>query len=167
MIFEVKTGTTYNCTLERAFKTAMLSDLSKIHSGYIFMPKVTHVTNDENWGKAGSIKKVFVAKSLTQKGGFAFMDRIIQRKENDFWKIQVYDFQFWMMGFSKFDGEWKVKKLEEEKTEIEYTYWLHAENPLLYPLNWIFVKMFWKRYMKRVLENVRYMAVNKEPYLYS
>ncbi len=167
MVFNVKVSTIYSCSLERAFKSAMLSDLSKIHTGFIFMPKVTHVTKDENWGQPGSSKMVFVAKSITQKGGFAFMDRIIERVENDYWKIEVDDFQFWIMSFTKFVGEWKVLKLDENKTKIEYTYWLHAKNPILYPMNWLFVKIFWKTYMNRVLENIRRMTLNNEPYLYA
>jgi hypothetical protein len=48
---------------------------------------------------------------------------------------------------------------------IEYSYTLHSDVALLYPLNWLFAKTFWKIYMKRVLENVRKLAYNKEPYL--
>ncbi len=166
MIFKIKTETIYECSLERAFKTAMLSDLSKIHTGYIVMPKVSHTTEDENWGQPGSTKKVHVTKSLTQKGGYGSMDRILERIENEYWKIQVDEFQTWMLGFYKFVGEWRVTKLEKNKTLVEYTYWLHSNKPLLYPLNWLFAKLFWKSYMKRVLENVRKMTINKEPYLY-
>lgn len=42
MKFEIKIKTIYQCSLERAFKTPMLCDLSKIHTGYGIMPKVTH-----------------------------------------------------------------------------------------------------------------------------
>lgn len=167
MIFKVKTTAIYQCSLERAFKTAMLSDLSKIHTGFLFMPRVTHVTDDENWGQPGSSKKVHVAKSITQKGGFGSMDRIIERVENDYWKIQVDDFQTWTLGFTKFVGMWKVVKLSEKETKIEYSYELHSKSPLLYPMNWLFARLFWKTYMKRVLKNVRQMTLNKEPYLYS
>ena len=37
---------------------------------------------------------------------------------------------------------------------------------LLVSLNWLFVYVFWKQYMKRVIENVRKLAYNQEPYLY-
>lgn len=67
MITKTKISTIYECSLERAFKTPMLCDISKVHNGFIIMPKVTHCTNDENWGKPGFSKKVFAAKSLTQK----------------------------------------------------------------------------------------------------
>ncbi|MFK7972437.1 MAG: SRPBCC family protein [Bacteroidia bacterium] len=166
MIIKVSTSTTYTCSLERAFKTPMLCDLSKIHTGLGVMPKVTHVTDDENWGKPGSSKKVFVAKSLTQKGGFASVDHILEREENQYWKIQVDDFQSWMLGFYKFVGEWKTTEIEPNSILIEYVYALHAHSPLLYPFNWLFAKIFWKRYMKQVLANVENMALNNEPYQY-
>ncbi len=151
--------------MERAFKTPMLCDITKVHTGYGVMPKVTHCTDDKQWGKPGSSKKVYVAKSLTQKGGFASVDKVIERKENDYWKIEVSDFQAWMLGFYKFVGEWKTTELAPDSIQIDYTYTMHSKG-LLYPLNWLFTKLFWRRYMKRVLENILKMAENKEPYLY-
>jgi hypothetical protein len=65
----VSITTVYTCSLERAFKTPILCDVSKIHTGYGIMPKVTHCTDDEHWGKPGNSKKIFVAPSLLQKGG--------------------------------------------------------------------------------------------------
>lgn len=162
----MKVSSIYECSLERAFKTPMLCDVTKIHTGYGIMPKVTHITDDKNWGEIGSSKKIHVSKSLTQKGGFGSKDHILERVENDYWKIQVDDFQSWMLGFYKFVGTWKTTQIEEQKILVEYTYHLHANNPIFYPLNWIFVKTFWKIYMKRVLENVRQMAYNEEPYQY-
>lgn len=166
MITEVKVSTVYECSLERAFKTPMLCDVSKVHTGFGLMPKVTHTSDDNDWGKPGSSKKVYVAKSLSQKGGFASVDHIVERKENQYWIIQVDDFQTWMLSFYKFVGEWKTTQIEDEKIKIDYTYFLHSNNRLLYPFNWVFGKIFWKTYMKRVLENIREMAYNKEPYLY-
>ena len=166
MEITIKVSTTYACSLERAFKTPLLCDVSKVHTGYGLMPKVTHCTEDENWGQEGSSKKVFAAKSWTQKGGFVSMDKIFERRENSYWKFQVDEFQSWMLGFYKFVGEWKTTELEPNKILVEYTYTLHADKPLLYPLNWLFANAFWKIYMKRVLEKVRQLAYNSEPYKY-
>ena len=166
MITKTKVSAIYECSLERAFKTPMLCDVSKVHTGFGIMPRVTHTTNDENWGKPGSSKKVYAAKSFTQKGGFVSVDNILEREENQYWKIQVDNFQSWMLGFYKFVGEWKTTQLAPNKIMVEYTYSLHANIPLLYPLNWLFAKTFWKIYMRRVLENVRNMAYQDEPYLY-
>ena len=166
MIFKVKTSTIYECSLERAFKTPMLCNVSKVHTGFGIMPKVTHCTDDENWGKPGFSKKVHVAKSLTQKGGFGSMDKVLERVENQYWKIEVSDFQSWMLGFYKFEGTWTTTELKPNKIQIDYTYDLHANQPLFYSLNWLFAKLFWKRYMRQVLENIRGMAYDNEPYLY-
>jgi hypothetical protein len=160
MIFKVSTSTIYHCSLEKAFQTPMLGDVTKVHTGYGIMPPVTHTSDDENWGVPGSSKKVYAAKSLTQKGGYVSMDHVLERIENQYWKIQVDDFQAWMLGFYKFVGEWKTTELEPNKILIEYTYHLHANQPLLYPLNWLFARTFWKTYMKRVLENIRKMTLS-------
>jgi len=156
----------YECSLERAFKTPMLCDISKIHTGFGIIPKVTHTTEDKDWGKPGSSKKVYAAKSMTQKGGFASIDHVIERKEDQHWIIQVDHFQSWMLSFYKFVGKWETKECEDQKIRINYTYYLHSKNPLLFPFCWIFGKTFWKTYMKRVLENIREMAYNNEPYQY-
>lgn len=166
MEFKVQVKTIYHCSLERAFKTPMLCDVSKVHTGFGVMPKVTHCTEDEHWGKPGFSKKVFAAKSLTQKGGFVSSDKVLERIENSYWKIEVSNFQSWMLGFYKFVGEWQCTELSENTIQIDYTYTLHAKQPLLYPLNWLFVKSFWRIYMKRVLENIRRMIAAEEPYQY-
>jgi hypothetical protein len=144
----------------------MLCDISKVHTGFGLMPKVTHCSEDENWGQVGSKKKIYAAKSLTQKGGFVSVDHILERIENDYWKIQVDDFQSWMLGFYKFVGEWKTTEIAMDNVLVEYTYALHSDNLMFYPFNWLFAKTFWKTYMKRVLENVRQIAYDNEPYIY-
>ena len=166
MEIKVRVSTTYDCSLEQAFKTPLLCDVSKVHTGYGLMPKVTHCTDDENWGQVGSSKKVYAAKSLTQKGGFASVDKILERTENKYWKFQVDNFQSWMLGFYKFVGEWQTTEIEPNKILVEYTYTLHSNTALLYPLNWLFAKTFWTTYIKRVLENVRQLAYKNEPFKY-
>ena len=166
MTTKVTVKTIYNCSLERAFKTPMLCDVSKVHTGFGIMPRVTHCTEDASWGKPGGSKKVFVAKSPTFEGGESSIDKVIERIENKYWKIEVSDFKSWMLGFSKFIGEWRTTELKANEILIEYSYTLHSDMTWLYPLNWLFAKTFWRIYMKRVLENVRKMAYNNEPYQY-
>ena len=167
MEIKVTVSSIFECSLESAFKTPMLCDVTKVHTGYGVMPRVSHTTDDEDWGKPGSSKKVYVAKSLTQNGGFASVDTVLERVENQYWKIQVDQFQSWMLGFYKFVGEWKTTQIEPNNILIDYTYTLHSNSALLYPLNWIFAKTFWKTYMKRVIENIRKMAYSNEAYLYN
>ena len=166
MTTTVTVQTIYNCSLERAFKTPMLCDISKVHTGFGVMPRVTHCTEDATWGQPGGSKKVFAAPSLTFKGGESSVDKVIERRENEYWKIEVSDFKAWMLGFSKFVGEWKTSEIQENKVLIEYTYTMHSDIFWLYPLNWLFTKTFWRIYMKRVLENVRQLAYRNEPYQY-
>lgn len=166
MISRVAIYTIFNCSLERAFKAPMLCDVSKVHTGFGIMPRVTHCSDDENWGKSGFTKKVYVAKSLTQKGGFASVDKVIDRIENQYWKIEVSQFQAWMLSFSSFVGEWKTTEIAPNRIRIDYTYTMHSDWVLFYPLNWLFTKLFWRIYMKQVLENVRKLAEGNEPYLY-
>jgi hypothetical protein len=163
---QVRVTTVYDCSLERAFKTPMLCDVSKVHTGFGFMPKVTHCTDDENWGQPGSSKKVFAAKSWSHRGGFVSVDHVIERKENKYWKIEVNNFQSWMLGFTRFVGEWRTTEIEANKIAIEYTYTLHSNIAILYPLNWLFAKTFWKIYMRRVLAIIRQLIANQEPYMY-
>ena len=166
MISKVTVKTIYICSLERAFKTPMLCDITKVHTGYGFIPKVSHCIEDKNWGKPGYSKKVFVVPSVLQKGGWVSNDTVIERIENQYWKIEVNNFQSWMFGISKFVGEWKTTEIEKNKILIDYTYALHSNTKLLYPVHWLFTKTYWRIYMKRVVENIRKMAYNNEPYLY-
>lgn len=164
MTIRVTVTTIYNCSLERAFKTPLLCDVAKVHTGYGIMPKVTHCTDDENWGQVGASKKVYAAKSLTQQGGFASEDKVLERVENAYWRFEVSNFQSWMLGFSRFTGEWRTTETEAGKIRVDYTYTLHADVPLLYPLNWLFANTFWKTYTKQVLNNVKQLAYNNESY---
>lgn len=166
LISKVKTSIIYKCSLERAFKTPMLCDITKVHTGYGITPKVSHTTEDEDWGKINSSKKIHTAKNIMQKGGFNNIDNVLERVENKYWKIQVDNFQFNMFGFEKFVGEWQTTEIKPNEILVEYTYTMYSNNMLLFPLNWIFAKTFWRIYMQNVLKNIRKMAYNKEPYLF-
>lgn len=168
MNIRVTVITIYNCSLQSAFKSPMLCDVTKVHTGFWgMMPKVTNCTDDKNWGKPGYGKKIFVAKSLTQKGGWGFTDKVIERLENQYWKIELADFKFAMLGLTKFTGEWTTTEIEPNKILITYTYTLHSDIALLYPFHWLFAQTFWRTYMKQVLENIRQLAMSGEPYLYN
>lgn len=164
MEIKLKVTANYTSSLERAFKTPLLCDVSKIHTGYGLMPRITHCTDDHSWGQVNSSKKIHAATSLFHKGGFASVDTILQRIENNYWEFMVHDFQSPMLGFTKFVGGWKTTAIKPGNVLVEYTYILHAGSPLLYPLNWLFAHTFWKLYMKRILKIVEQLALNNEPY---
>jgi len=130
------------------------------------MPRVTKTTHDENWGKVGSIKNIYAAKSLTFKGGEVSTDEVLERIENKYWKVEVGNFKSWMLNIWKFTFEWTTTEIEPEKIQIQYDYTIHGKGILFIPLQWIFAKVFYKQYMKQVLENVRKMAEGNEPFLY-
>lgn len=111
-------------------------------------------------------KKVFVAKSLLQNGGWISNDTVIERVENKYWKIEVADFTIWFLGFTKFVGEWETTEIEVNKILIKYTYTLHSDTAFLYPIHWLFAKTFWRLYMKKVLKNIRVLTTINAPYLY-
>ena len=144
----------------------MLCDISKVHTGFFGVPKVTHSSEDEHWGKPGHFKKIHAAPNFIQKGGYAFNDTILERVENEYWLIEVSEFQSWMFGFERFVGKWETTLLAENTVRIDYAYALHSGSALLFPFHWIFAKTFWRIYMKRILRNVRAMAEGDEPYLF-
>ena len=166
MKIKVSVTAIFECELERAFKTPILCDVTKIHTGFGLTPRITHTSNDENWGKPGSSKKVYAAKSWTQKGGFVSVDNIIDRIDCKYWKIQVDQFQSWMLGFYKFVGEWKTTEIQPNKILVNYVYTLYSNSKLFYPLAWLFANLFWKKYLDRTIKNIRKLAYNNEPYLY-
>jgi len=158
--------TVFNTSLERAFKTPMLCDVTKIHTGYGITPKVTHCTEDETWGKKGGTRKIFMAKTSTFKGGEASMDKVLERVENEYWKIEIFDFKTASMGFEKFQGEWFTRQIKEGEVEIIYKYTMFSNSLLLYPFHWLFTKIIWRNYMRHVLENIKYLVKSEAPYLH-
>jgi hypothetical protein len=157
--------TIFRTTLERAFKSPMLCDVTKIHTGYGVTPRVTHCTEDETWGRVGGSRKVFMAKNLTFKGGESSLDKVLERKENEYWKIEIADFKTWSMGFYKFQGEWFTRQLPEG-VEVRYRYTMYSTSVIFYPFHWLFTKMVWRNYMRHALENVRALAEDGAPYLH-
>ena len=53
-----------------------------------------------------------------------------------------------------------IRSYRDRKTKNDY----ESQNFLVYECS--LEKTFWRIYMKRVLENIRQMACNKEPYQY-
>lgn len=158
--------TVFNTTLERAFKSPMLCDITKVHTGYGITPRVTHCTEDEAWGQAGGNRKVFMAKTFAFIGGESSLDTVLERKENEYWKIEISEFKTPSLGFEKFQGEWFTTPLETGKVLVRYRYTLFSNSVLLYPVHWLFTKLIWRKYMRHVLENIRKLVVSEAPYLH-
>ena len=166
MKFQISIQDIFDCSIERAFKTPMLSDVTQVHTGMGVMPKIVGTSDDADWGKVGSSKKVYAAASWFNKGGYVSKDHVLEREENRRWKIRVDDFQAWMLGFYQFEGTWETEFLAPNRTKVVYSYELFTRNILLYPLAWAFAHGFWKRYMRQVMENVKGMCMREEAYLF-
>lgn len=129
------------------------------------MPKVTHCTNDESWGKIGGTRIAHFAPGLLSKKGGTALDKVLERRENDYWKIEVGELDPPMLGIQKFVGEWTTKPNSDGTVTIIYRYTLHTKSALAYPFHWLLTKIAWRIYMRHVLENVRKMAEGNEPFL--
>ena len=87
----------------------------------------------------GSTKHVFAARSLTFAGGESSIDKVLERIENKYWRIEVSEFKSWMFGFDRFTGEWATKEIGETRFKLIIAILLHARGYFWYPLNWLFV----------------------------
>lgn len=153
-------------TLERAFKTPMLCDVTRIHTGYGLTPRVTHCEEDSTWGQIGGSRKIFMAKNIAFKGGEASLDKVLDRIEYQYWKIEISDFKTTSMGFEKFQGEWFTSELHNGNIEIIYKYTMFSKNLIFYPFHWFFTKVIWRNYMKHVMENILKLIREEAPYLF-
>jgi len=142
--FTTQIITIYNCSLERAFKSPMLCDIKKVHSGYLFMPKVTHCKNDETWGKVGGSRLCFFAPSLFSRVDGTALDTVLERKENEYWKIEIGDLSMPSVGIKKFQGEWTTVANLDGTVTIFYRYTLFTNSTFAYPFHWLFTKIFWR-----------------------
>jgi hypothetical protein len=159
-------STVFDTTLERAFKSPMLCDITRIHTGHGITPKVTHCTEDATWGQVGGSRKVHMARTPMFKGGEACLDKVLERRENSYWKIEVSDFRSWSMGFTKFQGEWFTDPLPDGNVQVRYRYTMFSNSVVFHPFQRLFTKTIWRNYMKHVLENIRELAKNEAPYFH-
>jgi hypothetical protein len=157
--------TIFHTTLERAFKTPMLCDVTRIHTGHWVTPRVTHCADDATWGQVGGSRRIFMARTPLFKGGEASIDRVLERRENAYWKIEITDFKTWSMGFTKFQGEWTTEAIAEKQVRVCYRYTMYSDSVLLHPFHWFFTKVIWRGYMRQALEHVRQLAMDEAPYL--
>lgn len=163
---QIKIQELFTCSLERAFKAPMLCDVLKVHTGYLFMPKALRVYNDDAWGTIGGTKEIVFARSIANPSEMVLHDRVLERIENKYWKIQVWQPNARLLFFSHFIGEWEVNQKNPNKISIVYSYTLHFSTFILFPFAWMFAHFFWKAYMGNVMRNIKSMAEGKEAFLY-
>lgn len=158
---------TFCCPLDRAFKTPILGDATKILTGYALIPATTHFTDDETWGKIGGHRIPHSSKNWLSKGGAVGIDTVLDRQENKYWKWAVTDFKQWSMGFTMFRGELFFSDNNNGTVAVKWVYTLFSENVFAYPFHWLFTKILWKGQMQVGIKNMKHLAETQAAYIYS
>lgn len=118
---------TFNCSLDRAFKTPILGDATKYLTGYGVIPPITKFSEDQSWGKPGGYRIPHNAKNFFSKGGEVAIDKVLERRENDYWKWAVTDFKQPSMRFTKFQGEFFVNDMDDGTVDVRWVYTVHSK----------------------------------------
>ena len=163
-VIEVKA--TFNCSLERAFKTPILGDATQFLVGYGPVPAVEKFTEDNTWGKPGGTRIPLSVKSRFTKGGEVGLDEVYARDENRYWNWGVTDFRQWSMGFTEFKGEFFCEAVADHSVNVRWVYTLFSKGILAYPFHWFFGKVFWKGQMRIAIQNMKKYAESEAPFLY-
>lgn len=108
-----------------------------------------------------------IAGGILYKEGALAKDIVLKREENKYWKWEVNNFNQWRMGFEKFQGEWFVEDKNNGTIGVVYTYALYSRNIIFYPFHWLFAKTVWNRYMKHVVQNIKFLAESEAPFIYN
>jgi len=156
---------TFHCPLERAFKTPILGDATKILIGYYNYPIVLGFSKDDSWGIAGGSRVPIYNGALFIKSKERGIDEIFERDENRYWKWGVKDFG----GFfsNKAIGEWVCSDNKNGTINVEWKYTWHSTNIFTQPINWLFVKIYWRKVMKNGIKSIKEMAEKGTPYIYN
>lgn len=162
----VEVKSTFNCSLERAFKTPILGDATQFLVGYGIVPAVKKFTDDNTWGKPGGKRIPHSAKNLVSKGGEIGVDEVYERVENEYWKWGIAEFRQWSMGFTEFLGELFFKENNTNSVQVRWVYTLYSKSRLSYPFHWFFGNVFWKGQMKLAIRKMKHYAESDAPFLY-
>ena len=137
----------FHSSLERAFKTPILGDVTKFLVGYGPVPAVVKITDDATWEKPGGTRIPSWSKELASNGGPIGIDQVYVQ-ENTYWE--------WGGNFPAaqhgFHMEFRGQMSFTEQAPEQYGWRdLHLVFPLVlaYPFHWFFTKVFWRGQMKR------------------
>lgn len=162
----VAVDATFNCSLERAFKTPILGDATQFLVGYGPVPAVVKFTDDESWGKPGGSRIPHSAKNIASPGGPIGLDKVYVREENTYWEWGIPEFYQPSMGFTEFRGQLFFEEKRENEIDVRWVYTLHSQSFLAYPFHWLFGKILWKGQMKIGIQNMKQYAESDAPFLY-
>ena len=167
MKYSYKLKDIFECSEERAFKAPILGDATKFMKGYLFQPPVTGFEEDQTWGQINGIRYPISNGNLFVHKGRMFKDVILERDENKYWKWTIYDFEFKTLFFiERAIGEWEIKKLSDNKTEVIYTYTYYSKKKLFKPLTWLLVNIQIKGIMIRALAGIKLQAQSNDDFIY-
>ncbi len=167
MSTKISLNDVFNCSLDRAFKSPILGDATQYLNGYFLQPPVVGFEEDETWGKVEGYRFPITNGNLVLKQGRIFKDKILERVENKSWKWVIYNFEVNSLFFAeKAIATWKVKYLDENKYEVEYSYEFYARNMFLQPVNWLFMHLQYKGMMNKALSAIKAFAESKQGFLY-
>lgn len=156
----------FNCSLERAFKTPILGDATKYLCGYGPIPAVERFVKDETWGKVGGSRIPIFKKNFFFKGGKFGFDEVFERIENIYWKWGVSQLGALLFFTTHNIGEWWCTLNNNNTITVTYKYTYYAKNMFTQPFNWLFVKLFWRPFMKKAMQQMKIFAESKAPFSY-
>lgn len=157
---------TFTCSLERAFRTPIHGDATKILMGYGPVPPVIGFTKDETWGKKGGSRIPVMKGNWYMKGGEFGFDEIFEKDENKYWRWQVSGFGLSMFFAKIAQGEWWCTDNKNGTITVKWTYTYSGRNIFTQPINWLFVRILWSRIMKNGMKGIKKMAEQENPYIY-
>ena len=157
----------FKCSIERAFKSPILGDATKFLNGYLLQPPVIGFEEDESWGEPGGFRYPIIQGNLLFKSHRSFLDTIVEREENHYWKWELTDFSSPLLFFAKRGiGEWEVEELAPHKINVRYSYTYFAKSIIAYPINWLFVKIQLRGMMKKAIKGIKLQAESGERLYY-
>ncbi len=157
---------TFKCSLERAFKTPILGDATKILTGFLFIPPITGFRADKTWGLEEGSRIPYSNGNLFSSKGAIALDRIITRMENKYWQWELIDFKQTSLFFlDKAVGEYWCHINEDGLISVKWTYSFFPKSFIYNPLVFLLTRV-WSGLQKRALENIKYLAETNAPYVY-
>lgn len=156
---------TFNCSLDRAFKTPILGDATQFLNGFLFQPAVIRFEEDETWakGQVNGYRYPVIKGNLIPKSSRIFTDTIVERVENSYWKWEVTDFTTIFLFFAyKGVGEWTVQEVKKEQILVHYKYTYYSKNSFTHLINWLFIKIQLRGTMKKAIKGIKRQAESNE-----
>jgi len=148
-------------TEEKCFKVPICCDLKEIMTGYGPLPPSGGVINDQTWANPKGERTVIAfGKPLCS-------EKIIERKENTYWKYQLVDFKQKTFFFVRsVTGEINIIKEQDNSCIIISTYTFKNKNLLTLPITFLFLHLLWSGLQKKGLYNMKKLAEGTPIYKY-